>query len=158
MNSDFSNASEGDLLDALVDHAGEGLNPPNSSWLRRYYELSGEHYAFVEGFAPDGGAAWIPYETYEEHRDDEDLSTTEEALRDEVNADGPPQRPPQKQHEDFVGGYLAAVQNLVTLHDQPSMAVDLLKESGFSRAMLLNEQLETDFKTDEMVDLIRLAT
>lgn len=55
-------------------------------------------------------------------------------------------------------GYLSAVQNLVTLHDQPGMAVDLLSESGYSREELLKSQRSSDFLNEKMIPLIKEAT
>lgn len=63
-DADFSEADHEELLDSLIHHMGESLRPPNSSWLKRYYQLTGEEYVLAEGFGRAGTTGWVPIETY----------------------------------------------------------------------------------------------
>jgi hypothetical protein len=62
------------------------------------------------------------------------------------------------ERDDFVAGYLAACQNLLSMFDQPQAVEEMLRESGYSRTDLLRAQRESGYRSREMRPLIRKAT
>lgn len=57
-----------------------------------------------------------------------------------------------------IDSFMCAVQTLLSCHDEPGMAVDVLINSGFSRKEMLASQRRTGFMSDVMCPLIREAT
>lgn len=60
-------------------------------------------------------------------------------------------------NDNFIAGYLACCQNLISMYDQPTMVEELLRESGYSRKELLAAQRRSGYRSREMCPLIRTA-
>lgn len=59
--------------------------------------------------------------------------------------------------DGFIAGYLAACQNILHLHDEPTVVVDALRHSGFSGKELLSAQRASGYRSRQMCPLIREA-
>ena len=54
----------------------------------------------------------------------------------------------------FIDGIWFSVQYLVLQHDQPTMAIDLVKESGLSRKDCVNAQKRSGYRMKDMMKFI----
>lgn len=59
--------------------------------------------------------------------------------------------------EEFISGYLCAIQVLAIAFNEDSLAENIIAESGFSRNKFLKAQKKTDFYTPKMNKIIRSA-
>lgn len=59
--------------------------------------------------------------------------------------------------EEFLMGYLCAVQVLAIAFNEDSLAENIIQESGFSMRRFLRAQKKTDFYTPKMNKIIRAA-
>lgn len=57
----------------------------------------------------------------------------------------------------FLSGYLCAVENLLSLHDKPTMAEDLLRQTSVNKQTLLRKHEESEYLNGEMEEVIERA-
>lgn len=83
--TDYSDASPWELLEGLESAGPNKLEVPNSSWMRRHFQLKGDHYVLAKGFGYRANFGWVPYETFKEMERDPDSSVSKSDISDEVN-------------------------------------------------------------------------
>jgi len=58
---------------------------------------------------------------------------------------------------DLIDGILYSAQYLSIIHDQPSLAQDLLRSTGYTMKYFLDSQKSTEYETRKMNKIIREA-
>lgn len=59
------------------------------------------------------------------------------------------------ERNEFIAGYLAAVQFVAIGHNDTAISEDMIRNSGFSEKDLLEEQKKCGFCDDKMIPIIK---
>ena len=56
---------------------------------------------------------------------------------------------------EFIDGYLAAIQFVAIGHHDSVISIDALRNSGFSEKELMDSQLKSGFQNEKMIPIIK---